>query len=103
MPWEADVLISADEDFRGLHPLRLVGIDADGDLEIVTGVVETDGSERTPQWCYLDSTSAGWHRQVVLDDNLGTHRAVVADFTDNGLLDIVGKVWRVNPVHGNDG
>lgn len=44
-----------------------------------------------------------WSRHVLLDANLGTHEAVVADFDGDGRLDIAGKVWRANAVNGCGG
>jgi len=65
---------------------------------------KTDGVRKRPRWWCLAADGQGeWDRHVLLDANLGTHCAAVADFDGDGRQDIVGKVWRANEVNGNGG
>jgi len=105
--WDAQVLLDADLDLRALHSLQLADLDGDGELEIFTAEMEngkSDGVSSRPRWWCLDRERLGtWSRHVLLDANLGTHSAVVADFNGDGRLDIAGKVWRANKVNDNGG
>lgn len=102
-PWTAEVLIEAEEDRRAMHSLQIADLDGDGHLEIFTGEMEngkTDGIEVKPRWWCLRHVDGEWKREVLLDENLGTHCARVLDVDGDGRPDIVGKVWRANDPNG---
>jgi len=105
--WEAEVLLGAELDLRALHSLALADLDLDGRLEIFTAEMEngkSDGVRARPKWwCLAREPSGRWSSHILLDANLGTHSAVVADFDGDGRGDIAGKVWRANRVNGCDG
>ena len=105
-PWEAEVILNADLDLRALHSLQIVDLDGDGEMEIFTAEMEngkTDGVEAKPRWWCLKCEDGKWVPHILLDENLGTHSAVVADYNGDGRMDIVGKLWRANAVNGNEG
>ena len=105
--WEPELLIDRSEHICGMHSLQLADLDNDGKLEIFTAEMEngrTDGLSTKPRWWYLSQSSDGsWRKHVLLDANLGSHTARVADFDGDGSLEIVGKVWRANKVNGAGG
>jgi len=105
--WEPELLIDRSEHICGMHSLQLADLDSDGKLEIFTAEMEngrTDGVSTKPRWWYLSQSADGsWHKHVLLDANLGSHTASVADFDGDGSLEIVGKVWRANKVNGAGG
>jgi hypothetical protein len=105
-PWQSEVILGAGLDLRALHSLQIVDLDGDGELEIFTAEMEngkTDGVLAKPRWWCLKFERNKWVPHVLLDKNLGTHSAVVADYDGDGHLDIVGKLWRANAVNGNGG
>lgn len=106
-PWEMEILMPAEMDLRALHSLQLADLDDDGRLEIFTAEMEnkkSDGVLARPKWWALAREADGsWSRHVLLDANLGTHAATVADYDGDGWLEIVGKTWRANKVNGNEG
>ena len=105
-PWQAEVILDAGLDLRALHSLQIVDLDGDGQAEIFTAEMEngkTDGVLAKPRWWCLKFDDGKWVSHVLLDKNLGTHSAVVADYNGDGRLDIVGKLWRANAVNGNEG
>lgn len=105
-PWDAEVVLDTDLDLRALHSLQIIDLDGDGQPEIFTAEMEngkTDGVDAKPSWWCLAREDDSWSSHVLLDANLGTHSAVVADYDGDGRLDIVGKLWRANKVNGNDG
>ncbi len=105
-PWRAEILLPSELDLRALHTLQVADLDRDGRLEIVTAEMEngkTDGVQARPRWWCLARDGDGWARHVLLDANLGTHMAQVADVDGDGWPDIVGKVWRANRVNGCGG
>lgn len=105
-PWDAEVVLDADLDLRALHSLQIVDLDGDGRAEIFTAEMEngkTDGVQAKPRWWCVAREGNGWFAHILLDANLGTHSAVVADYDGDGRLDIVGKLWRANTVNGNGG
>jgi len=105
-PWASEVILDAGLDLRALHSLQIVDLDGDGELEIFTAEMEngkTDGVLAKPRWWCLKFEGKTWRHHVLLDKNLGTHSAVVADYDGDGHLDIVGKLWRANAVNGNGG
>jgi hypothetical protein len=106
-PWDAEVILDRDLDLRALHSLQVVDLDGDGVLEIFTAEMEngkTDGVDSVPKWfCLSPRQGGGWDRHVLLDENIGTHSAVAADFDGDGRVDLVGKVWRANPENGAGG
>ncbi len=105
-PWKTEVLLGRHLDLRALHSLQLADLDEDGEIEIFYGEMEngkTDGIEAKPRWWLLDRNAEGtWEPHCILDKNMGTHCAAVADY-GRGKLDIVGKLWRANPVNGLGG
>ncbi|MFB6146611.1 MAG: FG-GAP repeat domain-containing protein [Halobacteriaceae archaeon] len=104
--WNPTVVLPADLDLRALHSLAVADLDGDGDPEVVTAEMEngkTDGVEARPRWWVLDRAGGDWERRAVLDANLGTHSASVADVDGDGRPDLVGTVWRANDVNGRDG
>lgn len=105
-PWLADVILDADLDLRALHSLQIADLDGDGRVEIFTAEMEngkTDGVKAKPRWWCLAYEEGKWSAHILLDRNLGTHSATVADYDGDGRLDIVGKLWRANAVNGNAG
>ncbi len=104
-PWESELLIDADERVCGMHSLQVADLDGDGKLEIFTAEMEnrrTDGVLSKPRWIVL-ARARTWEKHIILDQNLGSHSAVVADFDGDGQLEIVGKPWRANEINGADG
>ena len=53
-----------------------------------------DGPPRGYVWENVDGANDEWKEHTVFDANLGGHEPVAADFTGNGLPDIVTKPWR---------
>jgi len=105
-PWDAEIVLGSDLDLRALHSLQIADLNGDGLLEIFTAEMEnnkTDGVNSKPRWWCLAREGATWSSHVLLDANLGTHSAVIADYDGDGRLDIVGKLWRANAVNGNEG
>jgi hypothetical protein len=106
-PWEMELLIDRSEHICGMHSLQLADLNTDGKLDIFTAEMEnsrTDGVNTKPRWWCLSKLSDGsWHKHILLDMNLGSHSASVADFDGDGNLEIVGKVWRANKVNGAGG
>jgi len=106
-PWEPELLIDRSERICGMHSLQLADLDSDGRLEVFTAEMEngrTDGVNAKPRWWRLWRSGDGsWRRHVLLDANLGSHTACVADFDGDGNLEIVGKVWRANRINGAGG
>jgi hypothetical protein len=106
-PWRPEVLIDRTDGICAMHSLEIADLDGDGQLEIFTAEMEngrTDGVDSRPQWwCLARETDRSWSRHVLLDANLGAHSAKVADFDGDGKLELVGKLWRANPVNGAGG
>jgi len=105
-PWAADVVFDREVDRRAMHSLQIADLDGDGRIEIFTGEMEndkTDGVAVQPRWWCLRYADGDWEREVLLDENAGTHCARVLDVDGDGRLDIVGKVWRANDVNAYDG
>ncbi|MFT5366262.1 MAG: hypothetical protein ACI8V2_001209 [Candidatus Latescibacterota bacterium] len=104
--WTAEVVLNVDLDLRALHSLQIADLDGDGRPEIFTAEMEngkTDGVQAKPRWWCLAYEDKGWVPHILLDTNLGTHSAVIADYDGDGCLDIVGKLWRANASNGNGG
>jgi hypothetical protein len=102
--WQTDVVVDAERDRRGLHTLQIADLDGDGRNEIFSAEMEngkTDGQHRIPEWFVLSENDGSWSEEVVFDGNLGAHEAKVADFDDDGELEIVGKIWHPNLPNAN--
>lgn len=102
--WDVEVIIDESRDRRGLHSLQITDIDGDGRNEIVSAEMEngkTDGQQRTPVWFVLSADRGEWSEEVIFDANLGAHEAKVADFDDDGDLEVIGKIWHPNLPNGN--
>lgn len=102
--WDVKVVIKASRDRRGLHSLQIADIDDDGQNEIVSAEMEngkTDGQQRTPVWFVLSEDEGKWSEEIIFDANLGAHEAKVADFDNDGDLEVVGKIWHPNLPNGN--
>jgi len=104
--WDADVVVDAQEDARAMHSLQVADLDGDGRSEVFAAEMEngkTDGVDARPRWWAFAHEDGSWSREVLLDVNLGTHEARVADVDGDGRPDLVGKTWRANAVNGLDG
>jgi hypothetical protein len=102
--WQTEVVIDEERDRRGLHTLQIADLDGDGRNEIFSAEMEngkTDGQHRIPEWFVLSESDGSWTETVVFDGNLGAHEAKVADFDDDGDLEIVGKIWHPNLPNAN--
>jgi len=104
--WDVETVVAAEEDARAMHSLQATDIDGDGRAEAFVAEMEngkTDGVDARPRWWLFDRGDGAWSREVLLDCNLGTHEARVADVDGDGRPDVVGKTWRANEVNGLDG
>jgi len=105
--WTPRVLIDRDAGLGAMHSLQFADLDGDGQLELFTAEMEnnkTDGVKHRPRWWMLKRDAVGrWHRHCLLDANLGSHGATVADVDGDGRLELVGKVWRANRNNANHG
>jgi hypothetical protein len=104
--WSRDVVVPKSRDRRALHSLQIADLDGDGRNEIFSAEMEngkTDGQHTTPEWFVLSLTDGEWSEETIFDSNLGAHEAKVADFDDDGDLEIVGKIWHPNLPNGNGG
>jgi len=102
--WEVEVVVDSDRDRRGLHSLQIADLDGDGRAEVFSAEMEngkTDGQHRTPEWFVLSERDGTWSEEILFDGNLGAHEAKVADFDDDGELEVVGKIWHPNLPNGN--
>lgn len=102
--WEREIVVEGSRDRRGLHSLQIADLDGDGRNELFSAEMEngkTDGQHTTPDWFVLSCVDGEWTEEVIFDANLGAHEAKVADFDDDGDLEIVGKIWHPNLPNGN--
>lgn len=74
----------------GLHTMHLVDFDGDGDLDIFSAEIHNKG--RTFLFENADGTGTKWiaHLQTKGDPD-GNHNAWVADFNNDGMIDLLGK------------
>jgi len=104
--WTHEAVVTKSEDRRALHTLEITDLDGDGRNDIFTAEMEngkTDGQHTIPEWFMLSLTEDGWSEEVLFDGNLGAHEGKVADFDDDGDLELVGKIWHPNLPNGNGG
>ena len=85
------------------HSLALADFDLDGDKDIFAGEMEWLG-ELPFRWFIWENLSDGKFKEnVILDNGLGTHEAVIGDVDGDGDMDIAGKLWRPVDVNSNGG
>ena len=104
--WTREVVVPRSADCRALHTLEIADLDGDGKNEIFSAEMEngkTDGQHTLPEWFMLSFSDDGWTTEVLFDRNLGAHEGKVADFDDDGDLELIGKIWHPNLPNGNGG
>ena len=102
--WTGHIIAQGDTLKRGpYHSLALADFDLDGDKDIFAGEMEWLG-ELPFRWFIWENLSDGKFKEnVILDNGLGTHEAVIGDVDGDGDMDIAGKLWRPVDVNSNGG
>lgn len=104
--WWIHYLPVGDRSPRGAyHSLQVGDFDNDGDLDIFTVEMEHVGGERPPRWFIWENTDGAgkFVERVILETNLGGHRAMAGDVDGDGDLDICSKPWSAAPTNTNGG
>ena len=105
-PWQPHFLTPSDDEARGpYHSLQLADFDADGDLDVFAGEMESLGSSphRSFIWENVQGDGSQFVERVILDKQLGTHETQAGDVDADGDVDLVGKPWRAVSDNGNRG
>lgn len=94
--WTQHVLAT---DFNGGHTVKLVDIDDDNDLDVVSGVAWNKWGQTRNISIYLNQGgSFAGSPQVIMEDK-GLYTGVVGDIGNDGDLDIVGQDTYSNDSH----
>jgi len=104
--WVRHDLEQGDPAKRGAyHSLQVADFDNDGDLDIFTAEMEHVAGERPPRWFIWENIDGKglFVERVILNKNLGGHRAQVADVDGDGDLDICSKPWSPAASNTNGG
>lgn len=105
-PWIRHDLEQGDPAPRGAyHSLQVADFDNDGDPDIFTAEMEHISGERPPRWFIWENLDGKgtFVERVILDKNLGGHRALAADVDGDGDLDICSKPWSPAESNNNGG
>ena len=73
--------------------------DSDGDIDLFSCEMEDIRGEETPKfyiWESVDGKGLEWKKHVIFGMNIGGHAALMADFTGNGLPDIITRPWQTS-------
>ena len=104
--WTRHDLEQGDPAKRGAyHSLQVADFDNDGDLDIFAAEMEHISGERPPRWFLWENLDGAgtFVERVILDKNLGGHRALAGDVDGDGDLDICSKPWRPAESNNNGG
>jgi len=105
--WNRHELPPGDAAARGAyHSLVVADFENDGDPDVFTCEMEGIAGDKPPRWFIwenMDGKGEKFVERVILDDNLGGHEAVAADFDGDGDVDLVGKLWRPRKDNANGG
>jgi len=105
--WTRKEVVSNEENYRGLHTLRLYDLSGNGKPDIFTAEMEhmdSYTSERRPRWYYLENMGGlEFKKHVILDAGLGAHHARLGHLTPDGPLSMIGNNWKANPINNCGG